>query len=104
MRPDPPATPPRPAVHGALVRALLVLVMVATPLRAQAPPQLLPVDQAAIRPEFFSFRAQLQRALAERDSAAVLAIVDPNIKNSFGDDDGIASFRKMWTPERPDSE
>lgn len=65
--------------------------------------QLLPVDQATLRPEFFSFRARLQTAIARRDHEAVLAIVDPMIKNSFGGDDGIEEFRKGWRPEAADS-
>jgi hypothetical protein len=62
-----------------------------------------PVDQATLRPDFFSFRARLQTAIARRDHEAVLATVDPTIKNSFGGDDGIDEFRKMWRPEAADS-
>ena len=69
-----------------------------------APVQLLPVDEAAKRPEFFSFRAQLQQAIARRDAAALLAAVDPNIKNSFGGNDGIDEFRTMWKIGQADSE
>jgi hypothetical protein len=65
--------------------------------------QLLPVDEAASRPDFFSFRAGLQRAIARRDAAALLAAVDSSIKNSFGGDDGIAEFRKSWRVDAPDS-
>jgi hypothetical protein len=65
--------------------------------------QLLPVDQATLRPDFFSFRARLQTAIARRDLDTLLAIVDPNIKNSFGGDDGIDEFRKGWRPDASDS-
>jgi hypothetical protein len=65
--------------------------------------QLLPIDQATLRPDFFSFRARLQTAIARRDHDALLAIVDPMIKNSFGGDDGIEEFRKGWRPEAADS-
>jgi hypothetical protein len=54
--------------------------------------QLLPVDDAASRRDFFMFRARLQAAIARRDEAAVVAAADPGIRTSFGDDDGIARF------------
>jgi hypothetical protein len=65
--------------------------------------QLLPVDEAASQPAFFSFRAQLQESIARHDVDAVMAVVHPHIKASFGGDDGIDAFRKMWTPEEPGS-
>jgi hypothetical protein len=68
-----------------------------------APPQLLPVDEASTRPDFFSFRASLQRAIARRDTTALLAVVHPQIKNSFGGNDGIDEFRSMWKIGEPDS-
>jgi hypothetical protein len=69
-----------------------------------APPQLMPVDEASTRPDFFSFRASLQGAIARRDTTALLAVVHPQIKNSFGGDDGIDKFRSMWKIDEPDSE
>jgi hypothetical protein len=65
---------------------------------------LLPVDEAAKRPDFFSFRAQVQQAIARRDAAALLAAIDPNIKNSFGGNDGIDEFKSMWKIGQADSE
>lgn len=54
----------------------------------------LPRDEAAQAPDFFSFRAQLQMAVARRDRAAVLAVTDPKIRTSFGPDDGLARFER----------
>jgi len=71
---------------------------------AAAPSQLLPVDEASARPDFFSFRAQVQRAIAARDTASLLAVVDRNIKNSFGGDDGLERFRSGWKLDAADSE
>lgn len=71
---------------------------------AAAPIQLLPVDEASTRPDFFSFRASLQRAIARHDTAALLAIVDPKIRNSFGDDGGIDEFRTKWKVGNQDSQ
>ena len=55
--------------------------------------RLLPVDEAVTQPEFFTFRARLQSAIARRDEAAVLAAADPGIRTSFGPDDGFDAFR-----------
>jgi hypothetical protein len=54
-----------------------------------------PVDQAAMQPDFFTFRARLQAAIAGRDDAALLAAVDPGIRLSFGDDNGLDELRKQ---------
>jgi hypothetical protein len=54
-----------------------------------------PVDQAAMQPDFFIFRARLQAAIAGRDEAALLAAVDPGIRLSFGDDNGLDELRKQ---------
>ena len=81
---------------------LAILALLAAAPLAQQP--FLPVDEAGSRPDFFSFRAQLQRAIARHDTAALLAIVHPQIKNSFGDNDGIDEFRTMWNIGAADSE
>jgi hypothetical protein len=72
----------------------------------QAPAQarkLLPVDEASALPDFFSFRAHLMAAVARRDVSTLMAIVDPNIKNGFGGDDGKTAFERSWQPSSPDS-
>ena len=95
-------------VHGrtqsrtrALTAALLVVGSLLATVDAQR--ALLPVDEAAGQPDFFSLRAQLQRAIATRDVPALLAVVHPAIKNSFGGNDGIAQFRKVWAVDSPSS-
>jgi hypothetical protein len=64
--------------------------------------KLLPSDEAVQDPELFAFRARLQAAVARHDTAAVLEVVDPNIKNTFGGDDGLAAFRRLWKLETGD--
>ena len=66
------------------------------PLLAAQELRVLPVDEAAQDPGFFAFRAPLQRAIAERDTATLLAVVHPEIKVSFGGDYGIDTFREQW--------
>lgn len=70
---------------------------------ARSAEQLPPVDEARLQPDFFTFRARLLAALARRDAPALLAIVDRDIKNSFGGNDGIAEFEKAWELDQPDS-
>ena len=59
---------------------------------------MLPVDEAASVPDFFSFRAQLQAAVARRDVAVVLGALSRDVKLSFGDDAGIEDFKRIWQP------
>src|SRR5262245_7375220 len=70
----------------------------------QAQMTLMPADEAVRRPDFFALRAQLQAAIARHDVAALLEVVDPKIKNSFGGDDGIEEFKRMWRINDSDSE
>ena len=94
------------ARSGTLVRAcLIVLATLASfgSVEVAAEPLLRPVDQAAEQPEFFSFRAQLQSAIARRDTLALVAALRTDIKNSFGGDGGIEEFRQVWQLGQPDS-
>ena len=75
---------------------MLAVLFLHSALAAAQVGKLLPIDEAARDPEFFAFRAQLQAAVARHDAEAVLAAVDPNIKNTFGGDDGIDAFRRRW--------
>ena len=66
--------------------------------------RLLPVDEASKDASFKLFRDKLIGAVRKRDSKYVLSVVDPNIKNGFGGDDGIANFKKQWKITSPKSE
>jgi hypothetical protein len=61
-----------------------------------------PVDEAVTDPDFFLFRARLQTALANHDTAEVMRAVDPGILNSFGGDGGRDEFRERWRLNTPD--
>lgn len=63
-----------------------------------------PVDEAGKDTSFVQFREKLINAVKKRDSKFVLSIVDKNIKNSFGGNDGIVEFRKQWKITNPKSE
>jgi hypothetical protein len=84
-----------------LVAVGLTSILVAVPA---ATTRLLPVDEASSRPDFLTFRARLLATIARRDAPALMAVVHPAIKNSFGDDDGKARFQELWRPAAVDSE
>ena len=60
----------------------------------------MPVDEAAKRPDFFTFRARLQVVVAERDVEALVAAADPNIRMGFGGEDGVVYLREQMTGPR----
>ena len=57
-------------------------------------PTLEPVDEASRRSDFLDFRRRLQDSIARRDEAALLSMVHPKVRTSFGDGGGIDEFRK----------
>lgn len=91
-----PAGAARRLLRAALAASLISLTAIP---QVHAQTTLKPVDQAVSRSDFYSFRAQLQSAIARRDVAALLASVDPDIRNSFGDNKGLEAFRQIWEPE-----
>lgn len=68
------------------------------PAAVAQPRRLLPVDEGRRDPSWVTFRARLERALKERDVPFVLGILDPEIRNSFGEDaGGVERFKTVWT-------
>jgi len=63
---------------------------------ANAQNKILPVDQAAKDPSFLAYRQKLIDAVKQKDTKALLSMLDPEISISFGGDSGLASFRKNW--------
>lgn len=66
--------------------------------------QAFPIDEADADPGFLAFRTLLLEAVRARDSAFVLRILDPDIKLSFGGEQGVADFRTTWRPDSAGSE
>lgn len=62
-------------------------------------PKLLPVDEADA--SFRAFRDSLIDALARKDTTFLYGVLAPEIKNSFGGDDSIAGFKRMWRMNEP---
>jgi hypothetical protein len=55
-----------------------------------------PVDEALRDPGFAAFRDSLLRIVGRRDTTALFAVLAPEIKSSFGGDEGISDFRTHW--------
>lgn len=51
-----------------------------------------------------TFICKLQYAIFKKDKDFLLSVVDTNIKNSFGGDDGIEEFKEMWNIDNPNSD
>ncbi len=63
-----------------------------------------PIDEAKKDASFLAFRTKLIAAAKRRDAKHILSVVDPDIRNTFGEDDGIRYFKKTWKIEDPKSE
>ncbi len=63
-----------------------------------------PVDGAKKDASFTAFRSRLIKAAEKRDSKYILSIVDRNIKIGFGEDNGIADFKRVWKLVRRNSD
>jgi hypothetical protein len=88
-----------------MMRAILAAacaVLLALPAAAQHH-RFEPVDEAAKDASWTAFRARLLKALQARDRKFVLDIVDRNVRNSFGQENGLAEFRRQWEPDAADS-
>lgn len=55
-----------------------------------------PVDEASQDASFLAFRTKLIAAAERKDAAFILSILDPKINLSFGGDEGIADFKRIW--------
>jgi hypothetical protein len=62
-----------------------------------------PKDGSGRDPGFAAFFTQLRETVRTKDAATLLRVVNPNIKNSFGGDDGVEEFRGIWAIDKPDS-
>lgn len=81
---------------------VLMLGAVAPGVSAQVA-KLYPVDEAAQDSSLLLFRLRLIEALVSRDTAFVYAHLAPDVKVSFGDAAGPASFTALWQPSAPES-
>jgi len=64
-------------------------------------PKLLPIDDAASKPDFLSYRLRLQLAVERRDVGAVIDAADPGIRLGFDGSGGAATLRTLFS-DRPE--
>ncbi|HYO75449.1 MAG TPA: hypothetical protein VE010_03215 [Thermoanaerobaculia bacterium] len=62
-------------------------------------PKLMPVDEGSSDPSFVAYRNQLLEAVRGRNAEALVVLVDPKIRTSFGDGGGADEFRKSLQKE-----
>lgn len=90
-------------MRRAVIVGLSVGLSIAVASPAVAQREFRPVDEAASQPDFLAFRTRLRDALARRDTQSVLSVVQADILNSFGGQDGIEAFEEIWTLDDPDA-
>lgn len=83
------------------LQASLLLLALMLSLPSQAVSVLKPVDAAAKDPSFLAFRTQLLKIIERKDAKALLAVVNKDIKASFGMENGIEDFKTMWGLNKP---
>lgn len=66
--------------------------------------RLCPVDEGTHDASFEAFRKELTEAVQQKNDARLLALLDPNIRTSFGNGGGAAAFAKRWKTSSPQSE
>ena len=79
----------------------LVLMLAALAAGAFGADGLPPVDESASDPSFLAFKVRLLAALERKDVTALMAALDPKVRTSFGEGDGITTFRRHWRVDRP---
>jgi hypothetical protein len=85
-------------ITGATLTAVSLLLLGAASFKAFS---LRPVDEASLQPDFEVFRASLLAAVQQKDVAALMGLVDENVRvSSRGAQDGAASFRRHWELEQ----
>lgn len=85
---------------------LLLSMMIMTAYAQPSPSKerrIEPADEALRDPSWAIFRARLLEALAKRDRAFVLRVLDRNVRNGSDLPRGIAEFRKQWDLDAKDS-
>lgn len=81
----------------------LLICLCAAPEIAAQRRRLYPVDESARDPSFRVFRNRLLQAARERDAQFISSILDPEIRNNFGGNNGVEEFRNFWNIGRRDS-
>jgi hypothetical protein len=90
-------------MRGPTLCAVLALAIAAAPAPLPAQEHRIePADEALHDASWAAFKARLLAAIAKRDRAFVLSVLDPNVRNGSDAPRGIAEFRKQWDIDASD--
>ena len=92
-----------PAKTNLILFAIILTFVFSIVGAAQKERQVLPVDEAKKDASFFAFREKFIAAVKKHDVKFLLDTLDRNVKGSFGDDSGIADFKRLWKLDKPNS-
>jgi hypothetical protein len=56
-----------------------------------------PIDEAGLDPSFLAFRNKLIAAVERRDARYLVSILDPKVKMSFGEEEGVGDFKRVFS-------
>lgn len=87
----------------AILTPFFPLFFIALPLFGQGQAKLYPKNEVYKDSSLTEFVCRLQYAIFKKDKSYLLSVVDKDIKNSFGGDDGIEEFKQMWDLDNPNS-
>ena len=89
------------AAAGFVVAALWCVAITPSTVAGGQLVSLLPVDESAKCPGFVEFKAQLAEIIRRKDAAALLSVLDPNLRHTFGTGNGRDEFKTQWL-DNPD--
>ena len=59
----------------------------------------LPKDETNLDPSLVTFVAEMKKAIDARDEKWIYSVLDRQVVSSYGDEEGIETFKTYWTPD-----
>ena len=88
--------------HSILSVITLIFIFSTLGAAQQKERQVMPVDEGKSDASFAAFRQKFIAAVKKRDVKFLIDALDRDVKGSFGGDDGIADFKRLWKLDRPE--
>lgn len=88
---------------NSILTALILIFSFSNAASAQNERQVMPVDEAKNDASFLAFRERFIAAVKKKDAKFLLGTLDSDIKGSFGGDQGVQDFKKLWKLDRPNT-
>jgi len=86
------------------IRIILVVVILATSMILFGQSKCPPRNELYKDSSLTDFVCKLQYAIFKKNKDFLLSVVDKNVKNGFGGDNGIEAFKEMWKLDSSDSD